>query len=67
MTHEESTGCVIERIEIGPVEKSKDQDRGKVGVEQDQKNEGGNTSISGQLGHWDEDAELKNSDSDLSG
>jgi hypothetical protein len=67
MIHEESTGYVIERIEIGPIEKSKDQDRGKGAVEQDQENEGGDTSMSGQLGHRDEDAELKNSDSDLSG
>jgi hypothetical protein len=66
MTHEESTDCVIERIEIVP-KKSKDQDRGKGAVEQDQQNEGGNTSMSAQLGHRDEDAELKNSDSDLSG
>ena len=65
MTHEESSGCVIERIEIGHI--SKDQDRGKGAVEQDQENEGGNTSMSGQLGHRNEDAELKNSDSDLSG
>jgi hypothetical protein len=65
MTHQESSGCVIERIEIGPI--SKDQDRRKGAVEQDQENEGGNTSMSGQLGHRDEDAELKNADSDLSG
>jgi hypothetical protein len=67
MTHEEFTDCLIERIEIVPIEKSKDQDRGKGAVEQDQQNEGGNTSMSAQLGHRDEDAELKNCDSDLSG
>jgi hypothetical protein len=67
MTHEEFTRWVAERIEIVPIEKSKDQDRGKGAVEQDQNNEGGNTSMSGQLGHRDEDAELKNADSDLSG
>jgi hypothetical protein len=50
MTHEEeSTGCVAERVEIVPSEKSKDQDRGKGAVEQNQKNEGGNTSMNGQL------------------
>jgi len=49
------------------MEKSKDQDRAKGAVEQDQKNEGSNTSIAGQLGHRDEDEELKNADSDLSG
>jgi hypothetical protein len=67
MTHEEFTGCVIERIEIVPIEKPKDQDRDKGAVEQDQENEGGNTSMSGQLGHRDEDAALKKADSDLSG
>jgi hypothetical protein len=67
MTHDEFTRCVAERIEIVPTEKSKDQDRGKGAVEQDQENEGGNTSMSGQLGHRDEDAELKNAASDLSG
>ena len=49
------------------MEKSKDQDRGKGAVEQDQNNEGGNTSMQGQLGHRDENAELKNADSDQSG
>jgi hypothetical protein len=66
MTHEEFPRRVAERIEIVSIEKSKDQDRGKGAVEQDQNNEGGNTSMSGQLGHRDEDAELKNADSDLS-
>jgi hypothetical protein len=67
MTHDEFTRCVAERIEIVPIERSKDQDRGKGAVEQDQENESGNTSMSGQLGHRDEDAELKNADSDLAG
>jgi hypothetical protein len=57
-------GSLAERIES---ERSMDQDRGKGAVEQDQNNEGGNTSMSGQLGHRDEDAELKDADSDLSG
>ncbi len=67
MTHEEFTDCLIERIEIVPIKKSKDQDRGKGAVEQDQQNEGGNTSMSAQLGHRDESGEVKNADSDLSG
>jgi hypothetical protein len=70
MTHTELTrtaGSLAERIEGVPIERSTDQDRGKGAVEQDQNNEGGNTSMSGQLGHRDEDAELKNADSDLSG
>ena len=50
MTHEEFTRCVAKRHEIVPIEKSKDQDRGKGAVEQDQGNEGGNTSLSGQQG-----------------
>lgn len=49
------------------MDKSKDQDRSKGAVEQDSQNEGGNTSMQGQLGHRDEDAELKNADADLSG
>jgi len=36
-------------------------------MEQDEKNQGGNTSMRGQLGHRDEDVELKSADSDLSG
>jgi hypothetical protein len=48
-------------------DKSRDQDRGKGATEQDSQNEGGNTSMQGQLGHRDENAELKNADSDLSG
>jgi hypothetical protein len=34
--------------------KSKDQDRGKRAMVQDQKNQGGNTTMQGQLGHRDE-------------
>jgi hypothetical protein len=49
------------------MDKSKDQDRGKGALEQDQQNQDGNTSVQGQLGHRDEDAELKNADADLSG
>jgi hypothetical protein len=67
MTHEEFCRCLAEQIEIVPIQRSKDQDRSKGAVEQDQNNKGGNTSMSGQLGHRDEDAELKNADSDLSG
>jgi len=44
------------------MEKSNDQDRGKGATEQNPQNqgEGGNTSMQGQLGHRDDDAELKN-------
>jgi hypothetical protein len=44
---------------------TKDQDRGKGAVEQDERNEPGNTSLHGQLGHRDQDPLLKSSDSDF--
>jgi hypothetical protein len=62
MTHEEFTQIVSKGTAQGS-----DQDQGKGAVEQDQKNQGGNTSMNGQLGHRDENAELKAADSDLSG
>jgi hypothetical protein len=49
------------------MDKSKDQDRGKGAMEQDQQNQGGSTSMPGQLGHRDEDEELKDADADLCG
>ena len=49
------------------MEKSKDQDRGKGAMEQDQEKHGGNTSMQGQLGHRDEDVDLKDADSNLAG
>jgi hypothetical protein len=49
------------------MDNSRDQDKGKGAMEQDGKNQGGNTSMQGQLGHRDQEAELKNADSDLSG
>ena len=58
---------VARQGESASMDKSRDQDQGKGAVEQDQKNQGGNTSMNGQLGHRDEDAELKSADSDLSG
>ncbi|MGH9504943.1 MAG: hypothetical protein ACRD20_18985 [Terriglobales bacterium] len=42
-----------------------DQDRGKGAVEEDGPQESGNTSMSGQLGHRDQDPLLKSSDSDF--
>jgi hypothetical protein len=50
-----------------PIHKSSDQDKGKGAMEQDQNNEGGNTSMQGQLGHRDQDADLKDADSNLPG
>jgi len=49
------------------MEKSKDQDRCKGAMEEDKQSQGGNTSTQGQLGHRDEDVELKNADSNLAG
>jgi hypothetical protein len=57
----------VERPEKAFRDKSRDQDRGKGATEQDSQNEGGNTSMQGQLGHREEDAELKDADSDLAG
>jgi hypothetical protein len=47
---------------------STDQDQGKGATEQNPQNQGeaGNTSMQGQLGHRDEDTELKGADCDLS-
>ena len=61
--------AVVERGEQSSMDKSSDQDRGKGATEQNPQNqgEGGNTSMKGQLGHRDEDAELKNADSYLAG
>lgn len=64
--HERVENVLVERRKKS-MEKSQDQDRGKGAVEQDSQNQGGNISMQGQLGHRDEDAELKNADSDLSG
>jgi hypothetical protein len=59
--------AIAERRKNGSVDESRDQDRGKGAVEQDSQNEGGNTSMQGQLGHRDDNAELKNADSELPG
>jgi hypothetical protein len=65
--NERVENAIVERREKASMDISGDQDRGKGAVEQDSKNEGGNTSMQGQLGHRDDNAELKNADSDLSG
>jgi hypothetical protein len=43
----------------------KDQDSGKGAVEQDDRGHAGNTSMSGQLGHRDQDPMLKGADTDF--
>lgn len=53
--------------ENASMDKSKDQDRGKGAMEQDQQNQASNTNMQGQLGHRNEDVELKNADADLPG
>ena len=46
-------------------DKEKDQDRFKGAVEQEDPSQAGNTSMSGQLGHRDQDPLLKSSDTDF--
>jgi hypothetical protein len=47
------------------MDKSKDQDRQKGAVEQDERAQTGNTSMNGQLGHRDQDSMLKSADTDF--
>ena len=44
---------------------SKDQDRCKGALEPDDRNEPGNNSLQGQLGHRDQDPILKSADTDF--
>jgi hypothetical protein len=44
---------------------TKDQDRFKGAVEPEEKGEGDNTSMQGQLGHRDQDPMLKSADTDF--
>ena len=44
---------------------SKDQDKSKGAVEQDEQNHGGNTNLRGQLGHRDQDPRIKGQDTDF--
>jgi len=67
LTHIHVENVIVERAKQASMDNTKDQDRGKGATEQDQQNQGGNTSLKGQLGHRDEDAQLKNADSGLSG
>lgn len=46
---------------------SRDQDKGKGATEQDENSQEGNPGLQGQLGHRDEDAELKDADAGLPG
>ena len=44
---------------------TKDQDRAKGALEQDERHQRGNTSMQGQLGHRDQDPLLKSADTDF--
>jgi len=44
---------------------TKDQDRFKGAIEKEEKDQAGNTSMQGQLGHRDQDPMLKAADSDF--
>lgn len=44
---------------------ARDQDRGKGAVEQNEREQPGNTSLPGQLGHRDQDPLLKSSATDF--
>lgn len=65
--NERAEDAASERRKQASKDMSGDQDRGKGAVEQDSENQGGNTSMQGQLGHRDDNAELKNADSNLPG
>lgn len=43
----------------------KDQDRHKGAFEPEDRQDGGNTSLNGQLGHRDQDPRIKNADTDF--
>jgi hypothetical protein len=49
------------------VHSSKDQDKDKGATEPDQNHQDGNTGMQEQLGHRDQDPELKDADSGLPG
>ena len=67
MTHQEPTRMSSNPEKMPRLHTSKDQDKGKGAMEQDKNHQGGNTGMQGQLGHRDQDAELKDADSDLPG
>ena len=67
MPDEGTTRMINDLEKKSAVQKSKDQDSGKGAMEQDQNNVGGNTSMQGQLGHRDDNADLKDADSNLPG
>jgi hypothetical protein len=70
MTDEEFTRTIDSSTERGgspSIQKSRDQDKAKGATERDRKDQRSNTGMQGQLGHRNQDAELKDADSDLPG
>ena len=67
MTHKESARLPGYPQEAPRADTSRDQDKGKGATEQDENSQEGNTGMQGQLGHRDEDAELKDADAGLPG
>jgi hypothetical protein len=67
MTHKESTRMSRNPKTTPRVHTSRDQDKGKGATERDENRQDGNAGMQGQLGHREEDAELKDADSGLPG
>ena len=70
MTDKESTRAIDNPTvqgELPSIQKSRDQDKAKGAIEPDPGEQKSNTGMQGQLGHRDQDAELKDADSDLPG
>jgi len=70
MTDKELTRTIDNPIDQGggpSIQRSRDQDKAKGATEQDRGDQRSNTGMQGQLGHRDQDAELKDADSDLPG
>jgi hypothetical protein len=67
MTRKESARLPENRKEAPRAHTSRDQDKGKGATEQQENSQAGNTRMQGQLGHRDEDAELKDADAGLPG
>jgi hypothetical protein len=67
MTHKESTRMSRNLKTTPRVHTSRDQDKGKGATERDENRQDGNAGMLRQLGHREEDAELKDADSGLPG
>jgi hypothetical protein len=67
MTHKEPTPMSRNPQKTPRVNTSRDQDKGKGATEREENHRDGNIGMQGQLGHRDDDPELKDADSDLPG